>query len=425
MNSKIQKDIKELVAEQVISEDVGSKIASYYQSKQSDSPNRLFTVFAVLGSTLVGLGIILILAHNWDDFSRSIKTIFAFIPLVIGQIIVGYSILKNKSATWKEASGVFLFFAVGASIALVSQIYNISGDLSDYLLTWILLCLPLIYLLRSNALVLLQIIFITSYACSLGYFSGNKTPWLYLILLASLLPHYYKLLKHKKLHNITSVLNWLFPLSVIIVIGAFVRGDGHFGFLIYVILFGLFYNIGKTPCFNEQKIRRNGYLVLGSLGTVYMLLLTSFKWLWEDVFIDKLNFNSQAFYIALILLCSVLVLVMYSYSKKWIRDFNLFQYAFIFFTLFFMISLVTITTTVILINLLVLILGIMAVKIGADTFHFGVLNYGLLIITALVTCRFFDTNMSFVIRGVLFVGVGAGFFLTNYVMLKKQKSLKK
>ena len=425
MNSKIQKDIKELVEEQVISKDTASKIASYYLSKQGHLSNRLFTVFAVLGSTLIGLGIILILAHNWDDFSRTIKTVFAFTPLIIGQIIVGYSILKNKSTTWKEASGVFLFFAVGASIALVSQIYNIPGDLSSYLLTWILLCLPLIYLLKSSALVLLQIVFITSYACSFGYFSGNKTPWLYLILFASLLPYYYKLLKQKKSHNITSILNWLMPLSSVIVMGAFVRGDGNFGLLIYVVLFGLLYNIGKIPFFNDQKLRRNGYLILGSLGTVYMLLLTSFNWLWEAVFVNELNFNSQAFYIALTLFCFALALLIYSYFKKWIRDFNLFQYAFIFFTLFFIISLVNTGIPVILINLLVLILGIMVVKIGVDTYHFGVLNYGLLIVTALITCRFFDTDMSFVLRGILFVGVGAGFFLTNYVMLKKQKTLKR
>jgi len=54
--------------------------------------------------------------------------------------------------------------------------------------------------------------------------------------------------------------------------------------------------------------------------------------------------------------------------------------------------------------------------------HFGILNYGLVIITALIFCRFFDTNMSFVIRGLLFVLVGVGFFAANYVMFKKQKS---
>ena len=97
MNSKIQNDIEELLENQVISNEVASSIKNYYSSKKTNTPNRLFTVFAVLGATLVGLGIILILAHNWDNFPKSIKTVFAFLPLVLGQLVVGYTILKKKS----------------------------------------------------------------------------------------------------------------------------------------------------------------------------------------------------------------------------------------------------------------------------------------------------------------------------------------
>ncbi|WP_298237934.1 DUF2157 domain-containing protein [uncultured Algibacter sp.] len=421
MNSKILNDIKELVEEQVISNKVAANIENYYKSKKADSPNRLFTVFAVLGSTLVGLGIILILAHNWDDFSRSIKTIFAFAPLIIGQLIVGYTILKKKNTTWREASGVFLFFAVGASMALVSQIYNIPGNFSSYMLTWILLCAPLIYLLKSNALAILHIVFTTNYACAFGYFNGNQTPWLYILLLAILIPHYYLLLKNKKTHNITSIFNWLIPLSVIIVLGAFVDRTEELGFLMYVILFGLLYNIGKLPFFDNQKLRRNGHLVLGSLGTIYMLLLTSFEWLWKDILRHDMVFGTQEMYVSLILFISTIGVLIFSYSKKWIQNFNLFQYVFILFSIIFFIGMSGSFASIALINFLILALGILAIKIGADKFHFGILNYGLLIITALIACRFFDTNMSFVIRGLLFVGVGVGFFFTNYIMLKRQK----
>lgn len=424
MNSKIQNDIKELVEEQVITNEVAIDIENFYKSKKESSPNRLFTVFAVLGSTLVGLGIILILAHNWDNFSRSIKTVFAFTPLIIGQFIVGYTILKKKSATWREASGVFLFFAVGASMALVSQIYNIPGDFSSYMLMWILLCAPLIYLLKSNALAILHIVFATNYACSYGYFDGNQTPWLYLILLVIMIPHYYQLLKNKKTHNVTSIFNWLLPLSVVIVLGAFVNRSEEFGFLMYVILFGLFYNIGKLSFFDNQKLRRNGYLILGSLGTIYMLMFASFEWLWKDILRHDIIFNSQEFYISIILFLLTLSVLIYSHSKKWIQSFNLFQYVFIIFTAIFFIGITSSIIPTILVNLIILVLGIVAIKIGADKFHFGILNYGLLIITALIVCRFFDTNMSFVVRGLLFVCVGVGFFLTNYMMLKKQKSIR-
>ena len=83
-----------------------------------------------------------------------------------------------------------------------------------------------------------------------------------------------------------------------------------------------------------------------------------------------------------------------------------------------------ITLPMILTNVLVFILGILAIKIGAARFNFGILNYGLLIVSILITCRFFDTDMSFVIRGLLFVIVGIGFFMANYIMLKRQQKIK-
>ncbi|WP_299549433.1 DUF2157 domain-containing protein [Seonamhaeicola sp.] len=426
MNSKIQSDIKELVEQQVISQESASKIEAYYQSKKVNTPNRLFTVFGVLGSLLVGLGIILILAHNWDDFSKATKTFFAFLPLVIGQIFVGFSILKHKSAVRKEASGTFLFFAVGSAISLISQIYNIPGNFSSFLLTWMLLCVPLIYLLRSHALAILHVVFMTYYAADLGYsfISNGQTPWFYLLLLALVLPHYGQLLKHKTNANITSIFNWLLPLSVTIVLGAFVDNMDAFGVLMYVVLFGLLYNIGKIPLFNDQKLRRNGYLVLGALGTMYMLILTSFDWLWEDIIRNTLAYNSQEFYISVVLFVITTGILVYSFSKKWVAAFNLSHYAFLIFTVIFFIGFDNKFIPLTLINLLILMIALITIKIGADKFHFGILNYGLLIIAVLIICRFFDTDMSFVIRGLLFVGFGLGFFLANYLMLKKQRENK-
>jgi hypothetical protein len=65
-------------------------------------------------------------------------------------------------------------------------------------------------------------------------------------------------------------------------------------------------------------------------------------------------------------------------------------------------------------------LGLFAIRIGINKNSYGILNYGLLLITVLIICRFFDTNLDFVFRGILFIAVGAGFFFTNYLLLKKQ-----
>ncbi len=422
MDSRIQKDIAELVDEQVISREIALNIEAYYHSKQDKSPSRLFTVFGVLGALLVGLGIILMLAHNWDHFSRITKTILGFLPLIIGQFLVGLAILKKKSGVWKEASGTFLFFAIGACMALVSQVYNISGDLSSYLLTWVILALPLVYLLRSHALGVLHIVFITYYALSHGYsfLSTVENPWIYWALLILFLPHYWSLLKHKANANITSVFNWLLPLSVCLVLGTFLNFSGSISFVTYVIWFGLLYNIGKLPFFEKQKLRQNGYVVLGSFGTMSMLLFSSFKIFWNDFF-NKEIFLFKDLYWSIVLFTIALGLIVYVHIKKKIITFNLNRYTFILFAAIYAIGLLYPFFAVVLINGLLLILGVITVRIGAEKYHFGILNYGLIIIAILISCRFFDTNISFIIKGLLFIGVGVAFFLTNYIILKKQK----
>lgn len=419
--STLQNDIKKLLEAQVISPETASKIEAYYQSQKTNSPNRLFTVFGVLGALLVGLGVILILAHNWDEFSKTTKTIFAYLPLLIGQIAVGYSLFKNKSTTYKEASGTFLFFAVGACMALISQIYNIPGNISSYLLTWLLLCAPLIYLLKSNTLTILHLVFLTYYGCELGYFTGgDKSPWLYIALLAVALPFYINKLKTEAHANSTSVLNWLFPLSVTICLGTFVTNKADYiGYLMYISWFGVLYNIGRLPYFYNQKLRRNGYLVLGSLGTIVLLLFTTFRWFWKDLV--RNSDITETFIITMLLIGVGVWLLLKHYAKNKLLGANLFQYVFVIMLVLFGIGLVDNIIPTVLSNILVFVLGISAVKIGADQFHFGILNYGLLIVTALITCRFFDTNMSFVVRGLLFVAVGVGFFITNYIMLKRQR----
>ncbi len=426
MKSRILNDISELLEHNIISQEVASDISEYYKSKEDGQPNRLFTVFGILGATLVGLGVILILAHNWDNFSRAIKTLFAFLPLLVGQIASGYTILKKKSQAWRESSGTFLFFGIGASIALVSQIYNIPGDLGQFLFTWIVLALPLIYLLDSNAVSMLVIIFASYYACELGYDFGYKdsTPWLYLVLLVATVPFYVRLLKRSPQANTTSIFNWLYVLSLTVVLGTFIQDNWPVGFLMYVTLFGVFYNLGKMPIYSNYQLRRNSFVIMGSLGTVAVLLILSFILIWEEILKSAtLAFNTQEMLITSVLLGIAFAVLMYSIKYEENKKINLFQYAFLIVAIIFFVGTINATISTILINIMLLVLGLFAIKIGAGTLRFSVLNYGLLIIASVIICRFFDTNMSFVLRGVLFVAVGFGFFLANYVMLKKKQEL--
>ena len=424
MNLNLTKDLKELLDNEVINKDTAQKISDYYNSKSESQPNRLFIAFGILGATLLGLGIILVLAHNWDEFSKSIKSIIAFIPLLIGQGIAGYTLYKNKSVVWRESSGVFLFFAVGASIALISQIYHIPGDFATYMMTWVVLCLPLVYLLKSNAVALLTLIFATTYACTKGYDFGSQWafPYLYLVYLLLLMPYYIIQLKAKQKSNWVTFFNWFLPLSLTIVLGTFTQ---QLSPLAYIFMFGLFYNLGKLPVFSQDKLRTNGFLIFGSFGTIVVLLIMTFNLMWQEIIYSIINLKIESIMATVVLFLSALAVLIINLKHQERFKFNVFQYVFIGFLLIYGVGMYQPFTATVLTNILLLALGINAVKIGANTNHLGVLNYGMLIITAMIVSRFFDENISFAIKGMLFILIGIGFFAVNYFMLKHRNKILK
>ncbi len=422
----MQKDIPELLKAGIITPETAEGIRQYYREKAGQSQNRLFIIFGILGAILVGLGVILIIAHNWDEFSRTLKTFFSFLPLLVGQFFCAFTLWrKNDSSAWRESSSAFLFFAVGASISLISQVYHIPGNISVFILTWMLLCLPLVYLLRSSVTSLLYIIGITYWAAETGYWTypASETYYYWLLLLA-VLPHYYLLKKSQPASNFIIFHHWFIPLSITIALGTVSRNHEEFMFIAYISLFCLFYLVGKTNFFQSQKSSGNGYLAIGSAGTISILLALSFTWFWEDLrrmdilFSDAIR--SPEFFTALIASLIAGAFFIRFGKYKSVSELNPMELAFLIFIIIFIIGLKA-PFAVILVNLLIFTIGIFTIRLGAKKDHLGILNYGLLIITALVICRFFDTDLSFVFRGMLFVGVGLGFFFANSRMLKKRQ----
>lgn len=419
----IQKDLKELIEAGVLSEEAAAKIQSYYRGKEGHSHNRLFAIFGVLGAVLVGMGIILIVAHNWDNLSKGLKTVFAFLPLLIGQGAAAFMLWKKEeSVAWREGSSAFIFFALGACIALVSQIYNIPGNLASFILTWMLLVLPMVYILRSSIVGLFYLIGITYYACDIGYFNAYDYEgynW-YWLLFGALLPHYYLLFKRNSQSNFLSFFNWLLPLSLTICLGVVAKSDEEWMLLAYLSLFGIFYLIGKSKILQNSSRVANGFEAIGALGSLFILFMTSFRDMWNELQQSSFDVRSLEFGVFIALAALGLTLLVYHVlSVSW-RDVFPLGFVFLIFIPIFFAGLTT-NLVVIIVNLLVLLIGVQTIKKGADEARLGLLNFGLMIIVVLVSCRFFDTNLSFVLRGLLFVGLGLGFFFTNYWMIKKMK----
>jgi hypothetical protein len=74
-----------------------------------------------------------------------------------------------------------------------------------------------------------------------------------------------------------------------------------------------------------------------------------------------------------------------------------------------------------LFNFYVLLLGIELLVRGIRAGSVARANFGLLVIAALASARFFDSDLSFVVRGVGFIAVGAG-FLIAYIIFFLQRA---
>jgi uncharacterized membrane protein len=422
MSNTILNELPALLKANVISEETAKKIKEYYTKNSDESQNKLFIIFGILGAILSGLGIILILAHNWDDLSNTTKSIISFLPLLIGQLFCGYTILKKpENSTWRESSSVFLFFGIGASISLIAQVYNISGDLNSFLVTWMLLSLPLVYLLRTSIVSLLYIIGITYYCCNSNYFTYPKEQtYLFWGLFFGIVPHYYALRKTAPKSNFTAFHNWFIAISLIICLGSIGDENEKLLYLAYVCLFSIYYFIGKSSFLANQKLKFNSFQIIGKLGLLFIFMIYTFKSFWN--YFHKTQFHqnslitSPEFIIASMLIIITAILFYKKNSKTNFKEFDILEILFLLNILLLFVG----EIAAIIANGIVLTIGILEIKRGNQLNNLRILNFGLLIISILISCRFFDTDFSFIVRGILFISLGLGFFFTNYLMLKKR-----
>jgi len=117
-------------------------------------------IVGAVGALLIGTGLIAVLAYNWDDFPRWVRLALALGPLAATQAVSWWVLRKGEAARpWqREAAALVQTLAVGAAMALVSQIYNLPGKWTDLVFWWCVVSVPLAWVLRSNAVAIAYLI---------------------------------------------------------------------------------------------------------------------------------------------------------------------------------------------------------------------------------------------------------------------------
>ena len=150
----------------VLPPETSDRLRAYYAANARGGLHWAVVAFAVLGALLIGSGIILLFAHNWDTFTRPMRTVLSACPLALGAALSAAALLRNGGTAWREGAGLFHALAVGASIALIGQTYHLHSDLPGFLLTWALLVLPMPFLLRATGPCLLYLALVCGWSAA-------------------------------------------------------------------------------------------------------------------------------------------------------------------------------------------------------------------------------------------------------------------
>jgi uncharacterized membrane protein len=144
-------EIRRWQAENVITPQQADQLRQRYAEPAGGVPWGLL-VFATAGAIVIGLGVILLFAYNWDDIPKAGKLALIFAALVAAHT-GAWRLLRREG--WQphlgEALAALGTMFYGAGIWLVAQVYNIDEHYPNGFLLWALGALAMAWALRSTA----------------------------------------------------------------------------------------------------------------------------------------------------------------------------------------------------------------------------------------------------------------------------------
>lgn len=424
--------LPELVAAGAISSENAQAIERHYESVKARA-NFGFVLLATVGAALVGAGIILLIAHNWDELSRATRTGIAFLPLLIAQALVVFVLLRrNESKPWREAVAIFDVAAVATAISLISQTYQIQGSFAEFMRVWLLLSIPIVYLLRTTLGAVVYVIGTIVWLFSRwGFFSSQANPMLFWVLLLLVVPYFWIRFRNDRDSSETATLAIALTVAAVFGLGStadFVKAD--LGGIAFAGLFAAIYLCG-IKFFLRTDERLHIIALLGGIGVGITAIVLSFELSWHmgrDLPWGQRTAAGNVG-LALELLFPVVAVCMAGldiFRRSWRFSLTAAALPVVAAIAWGIANVCEVSTrecsfaAAAVINCYALVLGIDILARGIQTNSIARANFGLLLIAALAISRFFDSDLSFVTRGVGFIVVGAGFLIANILLFKKR-----
>ncbi|MRX27216.1 DUF2157 domain-containing protein [Kangiella sp. HZ709] len=416
----LQSELVDWSSQGLISQQQSDEIQAYYRIEQSQdsTSNTSWTtgILVALGALLIGGGVIMLFAHNWEVLGKAARTFLSFLPLVIAQSLCLYTYRQRfTSVAWREASAGLTFMAIAASISLIGQTYHIYGDLERFVITWFALGLPLAYLMRSN----LVLILLTALVVWLCTFQGDPY-WLLFIAFVPLWIDFY----HNQRNGTFYWSTWLatFGFALSIMLSAVYRDSplSLYPIISLLLMAVAFYGLGKSIFgLTEMGFWRNPLASTGALGIGSFSLILSYgdSWVWGYSRLDLAY--GFSFYLDALLIFVAFGIITWVLIRYWSRLYwyqrllMLVSISAVFAILHFAQSYSSYSLLIIAMNLFILCTSTLIIIRAVELNRALLLNAGLIWMSCLILIRFFDSDIGILIKAFAFILIGSGFIAVN------------
>lgn len=422
----LYQELPGLVTKGILTQEAADRLRQYYSEVESAAKKwTTLIICGVLGALLIGLGIILLLAHNWEQFSRFTRAILSFTPLVMGQALALWVLLKRpESSALKEGTATFLSLMIGASIALISQTYNIPGDAGTFMLTWMLLIAPLIYLMQASLPAAIYLIGITAWSGS--QWDNPAMTILFWPLAAVAVPHFIWALRRETYTIRTTIISLVMAVCVFCGAGFSLESTWPgFWIVTFSSICAILYSIGhqefKDLTTNWQKPLR----LIGAIGILVLAFQFTFRDIWQYMDYHRpggeiFGLSTAVAYIITFAIIVIAILLFYDNAKRKDLTASLFTALPLLALTSYFLKGEAIVLPLLIFNVYLFVLSVSRITIGIRNNSLAAINIGMLILAILILVRFFDTDINFVIKGLVFIIVGIGFLVTNVVLMRRR-----
>ena len=402
-------------AEGLITPEQAGRLSARYRLDALGEPGGLWRhLITAAGAILIGLGVILLIAYNWDAMGKAAKLAIVFGSLILAH---GAAILAVRD---RPLLGESLFalgsMLMGAAIFLVGQVYHLDSHYPQALLLWSLGVIALAWALPSRVQAWMALILILAWHLSEVSDFHYPNHWVWLLLglmfplvwrLASpLLARSYSVTllialgSSQLLHYRSVAVYTILALSVVLIcLPGLVRGRHRetalemagpaWGALILWLL------AGSVDGFWREFLRLSWPEFSGA------------PWLWGLLLSSQLAFagvllrrglSKEILFAELVLLLAMVPALLGPRSTAgW-------------------------AVQVVAINLLLLGLSVWMMVQGLQTLQRRRLVQGALLFAALVIMRYLDLFDSLVARALVFLAVGAGMFALGHLYRRNRQA---